>query len=219
MLFNLYIDDINVIFDDECDPIHIQNTKINHFLYADDLVILSESKTGLQKCIDQVSNFAKIKHLTINVKKSKTMVFNITGRFIHDTFRLGDENLEPVQSFCYLGVDIKCSGTAKHSMNVLNDKGNKALRPLLSVIARFNIPVKTSINIFHTYISPILLYNTENWSTLNNKELLKIDQDFLFSNTSSSKIDRTHRTFLKFILGVSKSCPSFAIYGETGEVP
>ena len=167
MLFNLYIDDINGIFDDECDPIHIQNTKINHFLYADDLVILSESKTGLQKCIDQVSNFANIKHLTINSKKSKTMIFNIAGRFIHDTFRLGDENLEPVQSFCYLGVDIKCSGTAKHSMNVLNDKGNKALRPLLSVIARFNIPVKTSINIFHTYISPILLYNTENWSTLN----------------------------------------------------
>ena len=219
MLFNLYIDDINAIFDQDCDPILIQNTMVNHFLYADDLVILSESKTGLQKCINRISDFAKVKHLTINANKSKTMIFNITGKFIRDTFILGDENLEPVQSFCYLGVDIKCSGTVKHSMNVLNDKGSKALRPLLSVIARFNMPVKTSINIFHTYISPILLYNTENWSTLNDRELQKIDKDFLFSNTSSSKIDRTHRKFLKFILGVSKSCPSLAIYGETGEVP
>ena len=35
MLFNLYIDDIKNIFDDQCDPVSIQNVKINHFLYAD----------------------------------------------------------------------------------------------------------------------------------------------------------------------------------------
>ena len=70
--------------------------------------------------------------------------------------------MEPGQEFCYLGVDIKCSGTVKHASNVLNDKGKKALRPLLSVIARFKIPTKIAIKLFHTYISPILLYNTEN---------------------------------------------------------
>ena len=93
----------------------------------------SESKTGLQACIDKASNFAKSKHLTINVKKSKTMVFNTAGKFIRDSFTLGNETLEPVQSFCYLGVDIKCSGTVKHAANVLSDKGNKALRPLFYV--------------------------------------------------------------------------------------
>ena len=71
MLFNLYIDDIKDIFDDKCDPINIQNTKINHFLYADDLVILSESKAGLQRGIDKAYNFAKAKRLTISVKKAK----------------------------------------------------------------------------------------------------------------------------------------------------
>ena len=154
MLFNLYIGDIKDIFDDQCDPIDIQNTKISHFLYADDLVILSESRTGLQKCIDKTSSFAKAKHLTISIKKSKTMVFNLAGRFIRDTFTLDNEILEPVQSFCYLGFDIKCSGTVKHAMNILNDKGNKALRPLLCAIARFNIPVKTSIRLFHTLYLP-----------------------------------------------------------------
>ena len=84
MLFNLYIDDIKDIFDDQCDPIDIQNTNINHFLYADDLVILSESKAGLQRCINKACNFANAKHLTISVKKSKTMVFNLAGKFIRD---------------------------------------------------------------------------------------------------------------------------------------
>ena len=74
MLFNLYIDDIKDIFDDQCDPIDSQNNKISHFLYADDLVVLSKSRTGLQRCIDKTSSFVKAKHLTISVKKSKTMV-------------------------------------------------------------------------------------------------------------------------------------------------
>ena len=219
MLFNIYIDDIEDIFDEQCDPISIQNEKINHFLYADDLVILSQSKEGLQRGIDRASAFAEAKYMTISVKKSKSMIFNHSGSFIRDSFTLNGETLEPVQSFCYLGFDIKCSGTVKHAMNILNDKSNKALRPLLCAIARFNIPVKTSIRLFHTYVSPILLYNAENWATLSDKGLQKFDKDFLFSETSSSKIDITHRKLLKYILGVSRSCPSLAIYGETGEIP
>ena len=219
MLFNLYIDNIDDIFDDTCDPIAIQNEKINHFLYADDLVILSQSREGLQRGINKASEFAKSKHLTISVNKSKTMVFNSSGRFIRDSFTLNGQTLEPVQSFCYLGFDIKCSGNVKHAMNILNDKGNKALRPILCAIARFNIPVKTSIRLFHTYISPILLYNAENWSTLSDKGLEKCDKHFILSETLTSKIDITHRKLLKYILGVSKSCPNLAIYGEAGEIP
>ena len=41
LLFNIYIDDIKYIFDETCDPIQIQEEYINHFLYADDLVLIS----------------------------------------------------------------------------------------------------------------------------------------------------------------------------------
>ena len=217
LLFNLYIDDIKDIFDAKCDPIDIQDIKINHFLYADDLVILSESPAGLQHCIDKAFNFATAKHLTINVKKSKTMVFNHTGKFVRDTFTLDNKALEPVQSFCYLGVDIKCSGTMKHAMNVLNDKGRKALRPLLCAIARFNIPVTTSINLFHTFISPILLYNTENWSMLTDSALTKYNTDFIFSDTRISKIDIIHRKLLKSLLGYLDPVLTLPYTGKQGK--
>ena len=219
ILFNLYIDDIREIFDDTCDPVTIQDTKLNHFLYADDLVIISESNDGLQNCLDKISHFSKMKDLTISVNKSKSMVFNNSGKFIRDIFIVDGKKLEPVQTFCYLGIDIKCSGTLKHALNVLNDKGNKALRPLLSVIARFNIPVKTSIKLFHTYISPILLYNCENLCTLSDKELTKFDQNSIFSNIFKDKNDITHRKILKFTLGLSRSSPNLTLYGETGEIP
>ena len=219
MLFNLYIDDIDNVFDDTCDPITIQNERLNHFLYADDLVILSQSNEGLQKCIDKVFEFSESKHLTISVKKSKTMVFNISGKFIKEPFTLNGKALEAVQSFCYLGFDVKCSGNVKHAMNILNDKGNKALKSLLTAIRRFNIPLKTSIRLFHTFISPILLYNAENWNTLSDLSIKRFDKNSLFSMTSVSKIDITHRKFLKNILGVTRACPSLSVYGETCEIP
>ena len=219
MLFNLYIDDIDNVFDDLCYPIEVQNEQFNHFLYADDLVIVSQNSEGLQRCLNKVHDFARGKHLTISVKKSKTMIFNPTGKFLQNRFNLNNENLEAVQSFCYLGFDVKCSGIVKHAMNILCDKANKALRPLLGAIAKFRIPVKTSIRLFHTYISPILLYNAENWATLSNQKLLNFNPDSILVDTSSSKIDIIHRKLLKFVLGVSKSCPNLAIYGETGEIP
>ena len=98
------------------------------------------------------------------------MVFNQSGRLEKHIFTINKDPMENVSSFCYLGFDVKSSGTVKHDMNILNDKAKKALRPLLTAIVRFKIPVEISIKLFHTYISLILLYNVENWSVLTDKK-------------------------------------------------
>ena len=219
MLFNLYIDDVGNNSDELCDPIEFQNEKISHFLYADDLVVLSYTADGLQRSLHQLSRYAKSKHLTVSTKKSKIMIFNPSGKFIKKTFIIDGKILESVQSFCYLGFEVKLSGTVKHAMNILHDKAKKALRPLICVLARFKIPPKIAIRLFHTFISPIVLYNVENWATLTDKKLKKFDMADLFNDTNNSKTDVFHRKLLKCILGVSKSCPNLAVYGETGEIP
>ena len=76
MLFNLYIDDISEIFNDQCHPIEMQGTKINHFLYADDLVIISHTEEGLQTALNNLHTYSGRKYLAISVKKSKTMILN-----------------------------------------------------------------------------------------------------------------------------------------------
>ena len=68
MLFNLYIEDIKEIFDDSSDPTILQDEKINHFLYADDLVLVSHSAQGLQRCLDKLAHYVGHKHLTVNIK-------------------------------------------------------------------------------------------------------------------------------------------------------
>ena len=219
MLFNLYIDDINEIFGDTCDPIDFQGEKLSHFLYADDLFIISYTENGLQVALDNLYSYSQRKSLSISITKSKTMIFNKSGRLIKKYFKVNGKVLEPVQTFCYLGFDLKASGTVKQAMNTLYDKAKKAMLPLLRSIARFNLPVKTSFSLFHAYIAPIALYNAENWMTLTDKEIQKFSPDSIFQRITNSKVDILHRKFLKYILGVSSSCPNLCMYGETNEIP
>ena len=193
-----------------CVAIEFQNESLNHFLYADDLVIISQSKEGLQNSLNSLHNFASTKHLTINITKSKCMIFNSAGRHLKSDFTINNEPIENVNSFCYLGFDVKSSGTVKYAMDILHDKAKKALRPLISVIARFKIPVQTVqtlIRLFHTFMSPILLYNAEDWSTLTDKKIQRFSNTTILDDISTSKTDLVHRKLLKFVLGVSKSTP------------
>ena len=93
------------------------------------------------------------------------------------------------------------------------------LQPLICASFRFNLPAKTVSRLFHTFVSPIILYSVENWATLTNNKLKIFNDTDIFNDTINSKVDVTHRKLLKHIMGLSKSCPNIAIYGETGEIP
>ena len=54
------------------------------------------------------------------------MIFTPTGKYINEKFSVNSMTLEAVKSFCYLGFEVKPSGTVKHAMNTLHDEANKA---------------------------------------------------------------------------------------------
>ena len=76
-LFNLFINDIPTIFNDvTCKPVTIMNKKISCLMYADDLVILSETPSGLQTCLQNLHQYTEKWDLKLNTKKTKVMIFN-----------------------------------------------------------------------------------------------------------------------------------------------
>ena len=79
ILFNIYIDGVKNIFDETCDPISLQGNQINHSLYADDLVLFSSSRDGLQNCLFRLQTFSKVRNSAINSAKTKTMIFDTTN--------------------------------------------------------------------------------------------------------------------------------------------
>ena len=83
-LFNIYINDIvEWLNKANTTPLLLKNgSKISCLLYADDIVIMSLSEDGLQKCPDELAHFSKMWKLTICMKKTKCITFQKTAKLI-----------------------------------------------------------------------------------------------------------------------------------------
>ena len=81
------------------------NTRINHLFYADDLVLISPTKRGLQKLISECETFSRAHSVKFNIQKSKVMILRAKN---YKYFEFGDILLngvamEQVSTFKYLG--------------------------------------------------------------------------------------------------------------------
>ena len=92
LLFNIFISDLPEILNKmENNPAKIgPDEELSCILWADDLVMISESKEGLTKMLQNLSDFSKRNGLKINQDKTKCMVFNKTGRHIRCEIKCDD---------------------------------------------------------------------------------------------------------------------------------
>jgi hypothetical protein len=51
-------------------------------MYADDVVLLSETKEGLQNSLNRLARFCQVWGMDINTSKTKIMIFNKSGKKI-----------------------------------------------------------------------------------------------------------------------------------------
>ena len=71
-------------------------------LYADDLILMSESASGLQKQLDALASFCEQRQLTVNLSKTKVVVFEARQSDVC-YFVLSGAVVERVESYKYLG--------------------------------------------------------------------------------------------------------------------
>ena len=222
LLFNLYINDFDKYMSGLEDiDVNLQGEPITHFFYADDLVIVSDTKEGLQKKLDKLAQFSDEKDLTVNAEKSKIMIFNKRGRLLKESFNIKGEDLEVVQSFTYLGVKITASGSFTPAIKELSDKAKKAMMPLFKTIAQFKLPFKLAMKLFHTFIEPIAMYNAENWGCFTEKQIekCKTNRNEIYDICMTSHVTRLQLKYYKYILGLNKHASNMAVFGETASLP
>ena len=207
-LFNIFLNDLfDHLREGNCDPVTLNNIDfINALAYADDIVLLSTSKEGLQKSLDITEKFCQTWRLRINRSKTKTMVFSRGNQKIKTSFHVNGEALENVKEFKYLGITIhKKSCSFMPTMKHFRLKATRALYMLRSKINLTNLPIKVALKLFDAIIKPILLYGSEVWEPFLNQDELKWDQN---------DIERTYHQFLKQILGVNRSTSTMMVRGE-----
>jgi hypothetical protein len=216
-LFNIFVNGIPTLFDNTCSPVVLGNRLINCLLYADDVVLLSETAGGLQTCINRLQAHCEQNGLTVNTSKSKVMIFNKGGRHVYHCFKLNGYTLDIAKEYKYLGILFTPSGSFTRAKELLYKKSLKSyfkLKKALSVINN----LKLGIRLFDHTISPILTYGSEVLgafkSTTCNIEQMKFKDIY-----SHSKLVTTQRKFARFLLGVPMQCPADALLGELGWYP
>ncbi|MES9881062.1 MAG: reverse transcriptase domain-containing protein [Sedimenticola sp.] len=175
--------------------------KLFILLYADDTVILSETATDLQHAIDQYEQYCNHWKLTVNISKTKVVVFTNT-RNNNYQFKYQGNPLEIVPEYKYLGVYLNKNGSFTSTKKHIADQAVKAMYSLLKKSRSLNLPIDMQIELFDKMVKPILLYGSEIWGFANN-----------------DIIERVHLKYLKIIFNMKKSTPSFMVYGEAGQVP
>ena len=215
MLFNIYINDIAEILDKpQCDLTELGNAVIRCLMYADDLVLISTSRNGLQHQLDILQEYCQKWHLTVNIQKTKVMAF--TKKQNIDTFNYDGNSLEKVDTFPYLGVLLNTKGDFSNNNERLSNKGLRALHKLWKSWASANLSIRNQIKLFDHTIKPILMYATEVTNVFNTQSRRQHPFEDLKCEDVSEKV---HKKFMRHALGLNNKTTIDAIYSEFGRYP
>ena len=171
-------------------------------LYADDTLILAESPTELQSALNEVSVFCDTWGLSINKTKTNVVIFSKGFVRTKYNFKIGNIDVATVSEYPYLGILFNFKGKFNKAIEERIIPARKAMFGLNEKAANLLLPPDIHIDLFEKMIAPIFLYGSEVWG-YGNIEPLEV----------------FYRSFLKRVLGVGKSTPNCAIYGELGKYP
>jgi hypothetical protein len=183
------LDDLEGHLDNkECDALALAYVHVWLLLFIDDLALMSESKVGLQQQLDALQQFCVECGLTMNVKKTKVMVFNCVNPCQEFVFE-GDI-IERVHTFKYLGILLETTPNLDNAMEHLTVVSRRLLFTLNRRCAELRImDVKLHCDLFNTLVHSITSYACEVWVDSNKIEALEV----------------VYRRFLKSLLGVRKT--------------
>jgi hypothetical protein len=218
-LFNLFINDLPCHLSEEPDSPTLGETTINSLLYADDLVILSLSPSGLQSTLNKLHSYCQTWRLEVNMDKTKVIQFCKSGRICKDSFHIGNQIAVCVQEYKYLGILFRASGSLSPARQNMHDRALKAVFKLKSCTSDSNLPPTLALKLFDQVIKPICLYGSDIWGIedLTTRKYSKPDNfDSCFYNMP---VESIQLSFCKYALGVSRKATNAAVMGELGRFP
>ena len=171
-------------------------------LFADDVILASDTVQGLQNQLNVLYNTAHNLGLVINLEKSNIVVFRNGGHLsLNEKWYYGTDRFKIVNSYKYLGIYFSTRLSYSYALRDLAKKAKAGLIRILKLLRSLN--EKSPIiffKIFDTQIQPILNYGAEVWGM----------------RADLSIIEKIHVFGIKRFLNVSVHTPNKLVYSETG---
>ena len=186
-------------------PISPDIIEILIMLFADDIILLSYSITGLQQQLNILKSTADRLRLTVNLEKSKIVVFRKGGHLASlEKWFYGRERIEVVNQYKYLGIIFSTGLTFSHSLNDMATRAKKSVLYILKILWKLNNHCpRLYFKLFDSQIQPMLTYGCEIWGLV----------------ADHSVLEKVHLLAIKRFLNVIIQTPSALVYGETGRYP
>ena len=200
LLFALYISDLPDYLHSLNVYLPKSNFKIPCLLYADDTALISDSHQNLQIALHNLSSYCKINKLSINISKSKILIFH-KGRLPNSvsnfSFHINSSELEIVKEFKYLGIIFtnQLSFTTHLSNCIIRARSKIAF--LFHALPLKFLSLSVLLKIFRVFIFPIFSYGSHIWVTSS------------FSKNVANSVNSVFTKFLKRYLCIPQfSCNS-----------
>lgn len=228
-LFKIFVQDLTEQLNkvDNISAPALDNLKINHLLWADDLVLLATDPASLQRLLDVLNKYVKDWELEVNISKTNVMVFNSSGRLLKESnnFRLGDSTIKSVRTYCYLGILFSLNGSFKAAIKTLVSKAKRAHYQIKRTVEINAISVKSLCKLLDALIVPIVTYAVQVWLPHTNfgKSLLNSTDSGATSNllqdSPKDDFELFHLRYIKWMLGLHRRAANIPCYGDTGRLP
>ena len=156
-LFNLVLDVLTE---------HIQEAVPRCLLFADDIVLVGDSKEEVNENLERWRLALETYGLRISRSKTEYMECKFSGGNTDSRgeVKLGDHSIQEVTSFKYLGTIIQNNGEIESDVNHRVQAGWMKWKKASGFICDKKVPLKLKGKFYRAAIRPALLYGTECWA-------------------------------------------------------
>ncbi|CAK9296394.1 unnamed protein product [Gordionus sp. m RMFG-2023] len=138
-----------------------------NMIFADDIVILAESKDEMKERLVNWINILETHGLKVNREKTEYMVI---GGDETESIDINDWQISAIESCKYLGSTIQTNGTIEKEIKSKINQGWLKWRSLSGVLFDKRIPHKLKGKIYSSIVQPTILYSSETWPTKESDE-------------------------------------------------
>ena len=202
LLFIIFINDIT---DEVRGGIVVEGLTIPALMYADDIVLFSETIDGMQLMINRLGVYCNRWNLEVNLQKSKMMIFRGGGgRYSrNEKWKYNGQTVDIVREYKYLGVLLTSNLNMKKHLEGKLAEAKRAISSLWERCIRNRyVEHSSKQKLFRSTALSILFYGAQVWG-----------------HSSFESVEKFLRYFVKRIFRLPKNTPNYMIYLESGIPP
>ena len=171
--------------------------------------------------INKVFAFYSSLGLQLNTKKTKILIFNKPGKVLQGfNFYLEGTRLEICDSYQYLGLKLRPSGSVTAAAEELSSKARRAWFSISNIIYKDKrMPASRAFQLFDSLVTPVALYASEFWFPLSIPKKCFNSKEQLLGSWEHLSCETINQSCSRMLLSVHRKTSRLAVMGELGRYP